>query len=99
MKSEIETLVMQKREIEARIRMLRNQTTIVENMKVDVEHYPTSKPDRHFLAIYYRPLGDGRPKWQTVFSANSRGEVIEAIPNIIENLQHLYENLTREDKK
>lgn len=89
----LESLMKQKREIEEKIRMLKNQSSVVGIAKIDVEHYPTLKPDRHFLAVYYEPLGDGRKKWQTIFSANDRQSVIEAIPTIANNLQRLYENL------
>ena len=94
---ELEKLMKQKKEIEEKIRILKNQSTICGMAKVDVEHYPTSKPDRHFLAIYYRPLDNGRAKWQTIFSANDRASVIAVIPEIANNLQKLYANLT-EDK-
>lgn len=94
---ELETLLKQKREIEEKIRILKNQSEIYGRAKVDVEHYPTGKPDRHFLAIHYKPLDNGRPKWQAIFSSNSRKEVIETIPGIISNLQTLYKNLTGEN--
>lgn len=92
--SELELLIQQKRELEAKIKALKNQSQQYGMAKVDVEHYPTLKPDRHFLAIHYQPLGDGRAKWQTIFSANSRQEVVDAIPGIISNLQSLYSVLT-----
>lgn len=94
--NELEQLKAQKREIEAKIRALKNQSAQFGLAKIDVEHYPTLKPDRHFLAVYYEPLGDGRKKWQTIFSANDRQSVIEAIPTIANNLQCLYENLKAE---
>lgn len=92
--SELESLIQQKRELEAKIRALKNQSQQYGMAKIDVEHYPTSKPDRHFLAVHYKPLGDGRAKWQTIYSANSRQEVIDAIPGIINNLQSLYSVVT-----
>lgn len=95
--SELELLIQQKRELEAKIKALKNQSQQYGAAKVDVEHYPTSKPDRHFLAIYYKPLDDGRAKWQTIFSANSRQGVVDAIPSIISNLQSLYSVLTVEN--
>ena len=93
MMTELEKLKEQKREIETKIKALQNQTEQYGIAKIDLEHYPTSKPDRHYLAIHYKPLGDGRPKWQTIFSALDRQGVIDAIPGIVENLKQLYENL------
>ncbi len=92
--NELEKLISQKKEIELKIKLLKNQAAIHGFAKIDVEHYPTQKPDRHYLAVYYKPLGDGRAKWQTIFSANGRQEVIDAIPGIASNLQELYKSLT-----
>ena len=97
--TELEELIKQKREIESKIKMLRNQTTVWGMAKVDVERYSTRKPDRHFLAIRYKPLDNGREKWQTIFSANNRQEVINAIPQIIENLKNLYKNVTEPEEE
>ena len=90
---ELEMLMEQKREIEAKIRAIKNQSAKYGIVKIDVEHYPTHKPDRHFLAIKYQPLDDGRPKYQTIYSSNDRQSVIEAIPHIIDNLQKLYDSV------
>ena len=97
MKNELDDLIQQKREIERKIKELRNCASIVGQAKIDVEHYPTTKPDRHFLAVYYKPLDSERSKWQTIFSANDRESVINKIPEIIENLQELYNRNTRGD--
>lgn len=98
--TELEKLKAEKREIEAKIRQLQKQNTQYGIAKVDVEHYPTSKPDRHFLAVYYKPIPyngyEGRSKWQTIFSANDRQSVINAIPTIVQNLEALYEMLRGE---
>lgn len=91
--NELDQLKAQKREIEAKIRALQNQSVQFGLAKVDVEHYPTMRPDRHFLAVHYKPLGDGRQKWQTIYSATDRQSVIDAIPTIANNLLRLYENL------
>lgn len=96
--NELELLMKQKREIEAKIKALKNQATQCGVAKVDVERYPTSKPDRHFLAIHYTPLDDGRVRWQTIFSANDRESVIDAIPAIIESLQQLYRKMKVADE-
>ena len=90
---ELGKLMQQKKEIEDKIRMLKNQTKVCGMAKIDIERYATAKPDRHFLAIYYRPLDNGRAKWQTVFSANDRASVVAAIPEIVSNLQTLYATL------
>lgn len=89
--NELDLLIQQKKDIEKRIKELRNSASVIGSAKIDVEHYATGKPDRHYLAIFYKPLGDGRPKWQTIFSSNDRKEVVDEIPNIVKCLQGLYE--------
>ena len=88
--NELEELIRQKKELEKRIKELKNQACIVGRVKIDVEHYPTRKPDRHYLAVFYRPLDNGREKWQTIFSANNKQSVVDAIPSIVNDLQELY---------
>lgn len=92
---ELELLIQQKKEIERKIRILKNQSVECGLAKIDMEHYPTQKPDRHYLAVHYKPLDDGRERWQTVFSANNRQSVIDAIPSIVESLQNLYMTASR----
>lgn len=89
--NELAELIQQKKEIEQKIKELKNGTSVVGQAKIDVQHYPTEKPDRHFLAVYYKPLDSGRQKWQTIYSANDRQAVINVIPQIIGNLQELYD--------
>ena len=82
----------QKREIESRIRELKNKSVICGCAKLDVEHYPTNLPDRHYIAIQSNEsyLGGFRPRWRTVANGNTSEEVIELIPTIINDLQALY---------
>ena len=93
--NELDILIQQKKELERKIKALRNQSDVVGQVKIDVEHYPTDKPDRFFLAVFYKPIPymgyEGRSKWQTIFSANDRQSVIDAIPAIVENLQEMYD--------
>ena len=97
--NELESLIRQKKELEEKIIALKNQYSQFGLAKVAVERYPTLKPDRHFLAVHYKPIGDGRAKWQTIYSANSRQEVIEAIPGIISDLQSLYSVMIQPKKE
>lgn len=89
--NELDLLIQQKKDIEKRIKELKNNASVVGQAKIDFEHYSTSKPDRHYLGIFYKPLDSRRPRWMTIFSANDRKSVVDAIPPIIENLQELYD--------
>ena len=96
---DLERLIAEKKAIEEKIRMLRNQKKTCGRFKIDVEHYPTGKADRHYLACYYKPLDNGRPKYMTMYSAHSKQEVIDAIPGMIDNLQKLYDAVTGEQQE
>ena len=89
--NELAELIQQKKEIEQKIRELKNGTSVVGQVKIDVQHYPTNKPSRYFLAVYYKPLDSENSKWQTIYSSNDRMDVIKVIPRVINNLQELYE--------
>ena len=97
--NELEKLIEQKKEIERKIKALKNQSIECGFVKIDVEHYPTAKPDRHYLAIKYQPIDGGRAKFQTLFSAFDKQSVIDEIPKIIGNLQILYSSVTEEGKE
>lgn len=86
--TELERLKEEKKRIELKIKEL-SGTPVYKRCKIDYETYPTGKPTRHFVAIKYYPIG-GRAKYQTIFSALEKEEVIDAIPEIIEELQGLY---------
>jgi hypothetical protein len=100
--NELDNLIQQKKELERKIKALKNQSDTVGQVKIDVERYPTDKPDRFFLAVFYKPIPyrgyEPRNKWQTIFSANDRRSVINAIPAIVENLKELY-NRNKEEER
>lgn len=95
--TELEKLIAQKREIEQKIREARHRETAVGVAKVGVEHYPTDKPDRYYVAIESgykngeRFDGMGRRAWRSIINGNSREEVISGIPDVIRDLQKLYD--------
>lgn len=95
--TELEKLIAQKREIEQKIREARNRETVVGRVKVGVEHYPTNKPDRHYVAIEtgYKDGNQtdcmGRRAWRSIINGTSRKEVVAGIPEIIDDLQRMYE--------
>ena len=86
---ELQRLKQERALLDERIKAL-SGVPVYRRCKIDRQDYPTDKPSRYFVAIKYKPI-DGREKYQTLFSSNSREEVIEAIPNIVEELQGLYE--------
>lgn len=95
--TELEKLIKQKREIEQKIREAKHREVIIGKAKVGIEHYPTDKPDRYYVAIEagYRSGNRfdamGRTAWRSIISGESRETVIAGIPEIISDLQKLYD--------
>ena len=95
--NEVDRLRAERKRIDERIKELLG-VPIYKRCKIDVEHYPTGKPSRYYVAIKYYPI-DGRAKYQTIYSHNDRDEVIKAIPAIVEELQKLYEMAMADNKE
>ena len=91
--TELQKLKEERKLIDEKIKVL-SGVPVYKRCKIDVHEYPTDKPSRYFVAIKYQPI-DGHAKYQTLFSSNDRDEVVKAIPNIIEELQGLYELATQ----
>lgn len=95
--TELEMLIKQKKEIEQKIREARHREVIVGKAKIGVEHYPTNIPDRHYVAVETGFRGGnrrdamGRIAWRSIISGESRESVIAGIPEIIADLQKLYD--------
>ena len=96
MNSEIEKLKQQRKEITQRIRELSENQTTVGVARIGMEHYPTFKPDRWYLAIAVQNIDyamGGRQSfsYRSVVNAQDKKAVVGAIPGIIKDLQELYE--------
>ena len=92
--TELEKLQAQKREIEEKIKALKNSDVIVVgDIKIDKEHYPTDKPDRCYIAVrgVRRHMHKDVEAWKSIISRDSMDELIEAIPKLISDIQELYQ--------
>lgn len=101
-KHEIERLQEERRRIDEQIRRLRNGSpTISGRAKLDVEVYPTDLPDRHYVAVlsshYQVRRENGR--WRSIISAQTKEEAVRQIPDVIRDLQNLYDMLRTEEGK
>lgn len=99
--TELEELIEQKKAIEQKIRLLRDGTPIVTGCaKLDREVYPTSKPDRYYVAVSVANCKDETnascrsKRWKSVSNGQSREEAISGIPEIVHGLIELYERFT-----
>jgi len=99
MSSELQDLIKQKREIEERIKALKNASTIYGSAKLDIYHYPTSRPDEWFIAIKVPGVCEGdQSRYRSIILGHSKEECIEKIPAIIKDLQGLYDKLKENEQ-
>lgn len=93
--TELEELMAQKREIEEKIKRAKNKGVVITTgAKLDVQHYPTAKPDDWYISVAVRPFNT--IKWRGVIRGESREEVIAQLPLVIADLQELQDKLQNE---
>lgn len=93
---ELQILMKQKKEIEERIRMLKNSMTVYGCVKLDIYHYSTkiSRPDEWYIAVKVPGVCEGdQSRYRSIILGHSKEECIEKIPQIINDLQGLYDIL------
>ena len=94
--TEIEELLAQKKEIEAKIRAAKNKGVVeVDGAKVDVQHFSYGH-DEWYIAVAAKGLHENSNRWRGVIRSRSRAETIAALPNLIASLQELQERLNDE---
>lgn len=95
MNSELQDLIKQKREIEERIRQIKNSIVIYGCAKIDIDHYPTSRPDEWYIAVKVPGvMPEDQARYRSIIRGHSKEECIEKIPTIIKDLQGLYKQVT-----
>lgn len=92
---ELQRLMKQKKELEERIRMLKNSMTVYGCVKLDIDHYPTTRPDEYYIAVKVPGvMPDDQTRYRSIIRGHSKEECIEKIPQIINDLQGLYKQVT-----
>ena len=95
--TELEQLREQKKKIDQRIRELKRREIVVGKVKIGMESYPTDLPDRYYVAIEAgyrdgnRTDAMGRTAWRSIINGPSKEAVVAGIPEIILDLQALYD--------
>lgn len=96
--NELEKLKREKEEIELKIKALEQDgIVVVENAKIDKEHFPTARPDEWFVAVKVElvkyPIVDKKDgkkiAWRSVVRDLDRNKAIEKIDSVIKSLQEL----------
>lgn len=85
----LEELLEKRSEINAQIRLMKNDgIKYCGRVRIDKEHYATSKPDEWRVSIKSNTTDTGSmERWVSVISGTDRETVIMAIPELIANLQ------------
>ena len=90
MNSELQELMKQKREIEEKIRTIKMCMTIYGSAKLDIDRFPTSRPDEWYIAVKVSGVyEDEQSRYRSIIRGHTRQECIDKIPTIIKDLQGL----------
>lgn len=91
---ELQELIKQKREIEERIRQIKTEAIVYGCTKVGFEHFPTQRPDEWFVSVKVPGvMPNDKTRYRSIIRGHSKKECIEKIPQIINDLQGLYESM------
>ena len=100
--NELTDLIQQKRDIERRIREIKNQKMTNGVARIGMEHYAPDLPDRWYMGISTifaspdRPGYRGAPKYRSVIVGSCKKDVIKKIPDVIKDLQGLYDMVVKD---
>lgn len=100
MNKELERLIKQKKEIEQRIRELKNDDVVCGCVKLSKEHYPTPKPDEWFIAVkrrYAFEVGDRQVRYDSIIRTHEKQHLIPLMVEVINDLTELKERLRLEE--
>ena len=106
MTDELRELMRQKKELERRIQALTTGSVVHETVKIDriafASKYQQGKWALFFKYAHtvnrgYNGGPETRTKWQPLFNAENKEEVISRIPEVIRELTELYEEGTKDD--
>ena len=94
--TELQRLIAQKKEIEAKIQQLKNQTQIIGRAKIEQRHY-TCKNDKWFIC--FKMTYDDMPesftdRWSPIIQAVDKDQAIRELSGIIQNLTALRDTLS-----
>lgn len=95
--TEIEELLAQKKEIEAKIKAAKNKGVVeVEGAKIDVQHL-TGGLDEWVIMVEAKGTHLNSNRWRGLIRSRSRAEAIASLPGLIASLQALQEKIEEDD--
>ncbi len=103
MSSEIERLKEQKRAIERKIRELEHadKNAQVGRARFSYQHYPGCAPDYYYISVRCNKvmIEPSKIMWRSIIQSETREGAIAQIPEVIADLQALYEELKGEENE
>ena len=93
--SEIDELRKQKKEIEDKIKQLKNKEEKYGNVKLSLETYPGYIKNKWVVSVKVCETsnnGQYREYWRAIIKALSKDEAVKQIPDIIKDLEKLHDS-------
>lgn len=96
----LEELKAQRKALDDQIKALQNNARIAGRTKLDMEHFPTARPDEWGVYVR-RDTGDTdlREQWKCVIKDTDKEKVIGKIPELVKDLQELFNKACDELRK
>lgn len=96
----LEELKAQRKALDDQIKALQNNAIMAGRTKLDMEHFPTERPDEWGVYIR-RDTGDTdlREQWKCVIKDTDKEKVIGKIPELVKDLQELLNKACDELRK
>ena len=92
--TELEQLIEQRRELDRRIREIREQNITCGSVKLYRRHYTGCHPDDWCLAVKTDIHSEFRPVvWRTISADTDREKVVRQLPGIIRDMNELQRRL------
>lgn len=92
MESELDMLKRQKKELEKRIKELTSgYPVILGRVRLNKQHFVGIENDRYYISFEANGFYNTRSRFVSLTNGSTRKEVLDAIPQIIEELQAFYD--------
>lgn len=93
--SELEDLIRQRKELDAKIKALKEKDYRYDRAKLFLYHFASTRPDEWRVAVLCHEQWDGViERWKTIISGTSKESALASIDTVISSLDGLRKQLT-----
>lgn len=93
--SELEDLIRQRKELDAKIKALKEKDYRYDRAKLFLYHFATTHPDEWRVAVLCQEHREGViERWKTIISSTSKESALASIDTVISSLEGLRKQLT-----